>query len=78
MSRIDLGRAFKKLFRKISKLYLLGTIVDEFVIIDATMSMGLNNTCKLLEEDFMKAFTKPLLCDHPTLFSDKIRALISG
>ena len=61
MSRIDLTRAFKQLSRTISQLYLLATVVDEFVFIDATMSMGLRNTFKLFEEDFMKAFVKGLV-----------------
>ena len=78
MSRIDLRRAFKQLFRTISQLYLLGTIVDEFVFIDATMSMGLKNTCKLFEEDFMKAFIKGLLHHHPKLFSDEIGPLVGN
>ena len=29
MSRIDLRRAFKQLFRRISQLHLLATVVDE-------------------------------------------------
>ena len=56
MSRIDLRKAFKQLFRAISQMHLLETKVNEFVFIDATMSMGLRNTCKLFEEDFMRAF----------------------
>ena len=56
MSRIDLRRAFKQLFREISQIHLLATVVEEYVFIDATMSMGLRNTCKLFEEHFMKAF----------------------
>ena len=40
MSRLDLRRAFKQLFRRISELHLLATVVDKFVFIDATMSMG--------------------------------------
>ena len=58
MSRIDLRRAFKQLFRQISQMHLLATVVGEYVFIDATMSMGLRNTCKLFEEEFMKAFVK--------------------
>ena len=73
MSRLDLRRAFKQLFRDISQLYLLATVVGEFVFIDATMSMGLRNTCKLCEEDFMNAFIKGLLHHHPRLFSDQLR-----
>ena len=45
MSRIDLKRAFKQLHRTVSQMYLLATVVGEFVFIDATMSMGLRNTC---------------------------------
>ena len=78
MSRIDLRRAFKQLFRTISQLYLLGTIVDEFVFINATMSMGLKNTCKLFEEDFMKVFIQGLLHHHPKLFSDKFGPLVGN
>ena len=44
ISRIDLRRAFKQLFRQISQLYLLATMVGDFAFIDATMSMGLRNT----------------------------------
>ena len=78
MSRIDLRKAFKQLFRGVSQLYLLGTVVDEFVFIDATMSMGLKNTCKLFEEDFMKAFVKGLLHHHPKFFSDKTGPLVDN
>ena len=78
MCRIDLRKAFKQLFRSVSQLYLLGTAVDEFVFIDATMSMGLKNTCKLFEEDFMKAFVKGLLHHHPKLFSDKVGSLVNN
>ena len=53
MSRIDLRRAFKKFFRSVEQLGLLATKIDNKVFIDATMSMGLRNTCKLFEEDFM-------------------------
>ena len=70
MSRIDLRRAFKQLFREISQMYLLATVVGEFVFIDATMSMGLRNTCQLFEEEFMKAFVRGLVHHHPGLFSD--------
>ena len=66
MSRIDLRRAFKQLFRAIEQLYLLATVVDDLVFIDATMSMGLRNTCKLFEEDFMKAFIRGLFHHHPS------------
>ena len=78
MSRIDLRRAFKQLFRQISQLHLLATVVDEFVFIDATMSMGLRNTCKLFEEDFMKAFVKGLVHHHPQLFSDEWGSLVDN
>ena len=78
MSRIDLKRAFKHLFRSISQLYLLVTVVDDFVFIDATMSMGLRNTCKLFEEDFMKAFIKGLVHHHPGLFTDDLGRLVDN
>ena len=78
MSRIDLTRAFKQLSRTISQLYLLATVVDEFVFIDATMSMGLRNTCKLFEEDFMKAFVRGLMHHHPSLFTDQLGPLVDN
>ena len=78
MSRIDLRKAFKQLFRDVSQMYLLGTMVGDFVFIDATMSMGLRNTCKLFEEDFMKASVKGLIHHHPDLFSDKLGPLIDN
>ena len=78
MSRIDLRRAFKQLFRSISQLNLLATKIGDQVFIDATMSMGLRNTCKLFEEDFMKAFVKGLVHHHPSLFSDKFGALVDN
>ena len=78
MSRIDLKRAFKQLFRAISQMYLLATVVDDMVFIDATMSMGLRNTCKLFEEDFMKAFIKGLLHHHPNLFTDGLGKLVDN
>ena len=78
MSRIDLRKAFKQLFRTVSQLYLIGTVLDEFVFIDATMSMGLKNTCKLFEEDFKKAFVKDILHHHPELFSDRVRSLVNN
>ena len=78
MSRIDLRRAFKQLFRAIEQLYLLATVVDDLVFIDATMSMGLRNTCKLFEEDFMKAFVRGLLHHHPSLFSDDLGPLVDN
>ena len=70
MSRIDLKRAFKQLFRVIPQLHLLATKIGDNVFIDATMSMGLKNTCKLFEEDFMKAFISGLIHHHPNLFAD--------
>ena len=78
MSRIDLRKAFKQLFRSISQLHLLATMVDDNVFIDATMSMGLRNTCKLFEEDFMKAFIKGLVHHHPALFTDALGALVDN
>ena len=78
ISRIDLRRAFKQLFRVISQMHLLATTVDDHVFIDATMSMGLRNTCKLFEEDFMKAFVKGLLHHHPMLFADGLGPLIDN
>ena len=78
MSRIDLRRAFKQLFRDISQLHLLATTVDDMVFIDATMSMGLRNTCKLFEEDFMKAFVKGLVHHHPSLFTDELGQLVDN
>ena len=78
MSRLDLRRAFKQLFRELSQLYLLATVVDEFVFIEATMSMGLRNTCKLFEEDFMKAFVRGLRHHHPNLFSDRFGPLVDN
>ena len=78
MSRIDLRRAFKQLFRAIEQLYLLATVVDDLVFIDATMSMGLRNTCELFEEDFMKAFIRGLLHHHPSLFSDDLGPLVGN
>ena len=71
MSRIYLRRAFKQLYRNISQMHLLSTIVDDIVFIDATMSMGLKDKCKLFEDEFMKAFVKGLLHHHPVLFSDE-------
>ena len=78
MSRIDLRRAFKQLFRTVSQMYMLATVVDDSVFIDATMSMGLRNTCKLFEEDFMKAFVKGLLHHHPSLFADELGPLVDN
>ena len=46
--------------------------------IDATMSMGLRNTCKLFEEDFMKALVKGLVHHHPSLFSDGLGLLVDN
>ena len=78
MSRIDLRKAFKQLFRAISQMHLLATKVNDFVFIDATMSMGLRNTCKLFEEDFMTAFIKGLIHHHPDLFTDNLGPLIDN
>ena len=78
MCRIDLKRAFKQLFRSLSQMFLLATIVDDLVFIDATMSMGLRITCKLFEEEFMKAFVKGLLHHHPELFSDDFGPLVEN
>ena len=78
MSRIDLRCAFKQLFRTISQLSLLATVVSDMVFIDATMSMGLRNTCKLFEEDFMQAFVKGLLHHHPVLFFNDLGALVDN
>ena len=78
MGRLDLTRAFKQLFRSISQMYLLSTVVDDKVFIDATMSMGLRNTCKLFEEEFMKVFVRGLLHHHPHLFSDALGPLVDN
>ena len=78
MSRIDLTRAFKQLFRTISQMHLLATVVDDKVFIDATMSMGLRNTCKLFEEEFMKAFVRGLVHHHPDLFTDDWGRLVDN
>ena len=78
ISRLDLRRAFKQLFRACSQLHLLATMIGDHVFIDATMSMGLRNTCKLFEEDFMKAFIKGLIHHHPELFSDGIGPLVDN
>ena len=78
MSRIDLRKAFKQLFRQISQMHLLATVVGDFVFIDATMSMGLRNTCKLFEEEFMKAFISGLVHHHPEVFTDELGALVDN
>ena len=78
MSRIDLKRAFKQLFRVVSLLNLLATRIGDDVFIDATMSMGLRNTCKLFEEDFMRAFVKGLVYHHPALFTDEVGPLVDN
>ena len=57
---------------------MLATKIGDQVFIDATMSMGLRNTCKLFEEDFMKAFVRGLLHHHPTLFADGLGPLIDN
>ena len=59
-------------------MHLLATVIGEYVFIEATMSMGLRNTCKLFEEDFMKAFIKGLVHHHPKLFSDKLGNLVDN
>ena len=61
-----------------TQMYLLATVVGEFVFIDATMSMGLRNTCKLFEEDFMKAFVKGLVHHQPELFTDDVGPLVDN
>ena len=78
MSRIDLKRAFKQLFRVISQLNLLATKIGDSVFLDATMSMGLRNTCKLFEKDFMKTFAKGLMHHHPALFTDDLGPLVDN
>ena len=78
MSRIDLTRAFKQLFHATSQMYLLATTVGDMVFIDATMSMGLRNTCKLFEEDVMKAFVRGLVHHHPKLFTDEYGRLVDN
>ena len=42
------------------------------------MSMGLRNTCKLFEEEFMKVFIKGLIHHHPSLFSDELGILVGN
>ena len=59
-------------------MHLLATVVDDMLFIDATMSMGLRNTCKLFQEDFMKAFVRGLVHHHPNLFSDKFGLLVDN
>ena len=78
MSRIDLRKAFKQFFRAISQMHLLATKINDFVFIDATMSMGLRNTCKLCEEDFMRAFVKGFIHHQPDLFIDSLGPLIDS
>ena len=78
MSIIYLTRAFKQLFRSSEHMYLLATVVWENVSIDATMSRGLRDTCKLFKEKFMKAFTKGLVHHHPDLFSDDMGNLVDS
>ena len=56
----------------------MATKIGDQVLIDATMSMGLQKTCKLFEEDFMKAFVKGLVHHHPSLFSDNFGALVDN
>ena len=57
---------------------MLATVVDDHVFIDATMSICLRNTCKLFEENFIKAFVKGLVHHHLTLFTDELGALIDN
>ena len=71
-SRLDLRWALKQLFRSISQIHLLATQIGNHVFIDATMSMGLRNTCKLFVADFMKTFIRGLAHHYPELFSDGI------
>ena len=59
-------------------MYLLATIVGDFVFIDATMCMGLRNTCQLFEEQFMKAFVRGLVRHNPNLFSDEHGQLVDN
>ena len=61
----------------VSQLNLLATKIGDQVFIDATMSMGLRNTCKLFE-DFMKSFVTGLVHHHPGLFSDNIGTLVNN
>ena len=56
-------------------MHLLATVIDNCIFIDATMSTGLRNKCKLFEEDFMNASVKGLVHHHPNLFSDKVGQL---
>ena len=76
MSRIDLLRAFKQLFRAVSQLNLLAIVVGDVVFIDTTIWMGLRKTCKLFEEEFMKAFTRGLRHHYPELFSNDQGSLV--
>ena len=78
MSRIDLKRAFKQLFRTIWQLHLLATKIGDQVFIDATMSMGLRNTCKLFEKDFLRAFVGGLVHHHPNLFTYEFGYLVNN
>lgn len=78
MSRIDLRKTFKQLFRAISQMNLIATKVNDFVFIDATMSMGLRNTCELFEEDFMRTFVKGLIHHHPELFADNMGPFVDN
>ena len=48
------------------------------MFIDATMSVGLKNTCKLFEGYFLKAFIKGLIHHHPVLFSDEFGPLVGN
>ena len=40
--------------------------------------MGLRNTCKLFEEDFMKAFVMGMVHHHPKLFADDQGRLVDN
>ena len=59
-------------------MHLLATTVDNHVFIDAIMSMGLRNTCKLFEKVFMKAFVRGLIHHHPTLLADGLGPLVDN
>ena len=51
---------------------------DENAFINGTMSVGSKNTCKLFDEDIMKAFLKGLPYCHPKLFSDEVGPLLGN
>ena len=54
VSRIDLRIAFKQLFSTITKMYWLGTVVNDLVFIDATMSMKVKNIANCLKMILLK------------------------